>query len=82
MNNTIAYQPMDTFHLPMRDRRFRNPVFPSVIAVKIIPAAAGPISIIGNISNPSILDIACPLKSFGATKIKAPDHEMMNVEIK
>jgi hypothetical protein len=30
----------------------------------------------------SILDIACPLKNFGATKIKAPDHQTMNVKIK
>jgi hypothetical protein len=36
----------------------------------------------GNISIPSIFAIGCPLKIFGATKRKAPSHDIAKVATK
>jgi hypothetical protein len=58
------------------------PVLPSVREIKIMPAATGPVSIMGNIRIPSIFGIGCPLNSFGAIKIKAPSHDIVKVIIK
>jgi hypothetical protein len=65
--------------LVIREKRFRRPSFPSVMAVKIILAAAGPKIMIGNIRIPSIFGTGSRLIILGATTIKAPNHDIVKV---
>jgi hypothetical protein len=73
---------MGTFHFKIRKINWRRPVLPSFHLVKIMLAAGGPISIMGNIRIPSIFGIAWLLNIFGAIMANAPSHEIKKAHMK